>query len=579
MKFIELRVQAFNRLPHPYRVAFEPGLTLVEGENRDAAGAVVSNGSCKSLAVVESLLYGLYGRMARHGGKPVTDEACHRINGADVTGVIDLKPGYRVHVRRTRTIKGRPTFTITNPEGGPVPVSRDPTRRGEDVAALLGLDYPAFRAAVVMTRGDALASAGFGTQMGVLEGILRLDELNDAAGIEQKKAAEIHVGVRAAESEVGARRRVSEEAALFLSRLKATAVFDFAGRIEALKAELLQCAQAAAMAEQLLQVIDADRHATDRAHETYTATLAREGTARAAKRELDQQTFATACPTCNRPYKDAKEIEAQRKAAQKKSSDLDTHLVGLVQERANAQGQHERAKAKYQARRDEGFRLKNIIDSGPRIQAEVAQLEQQQAQQALQRKMAEEQASAADTALVEAEAILQATQRRYWRTAWWVREFGRDGLQAQIFSQALPVLNHAARGYSQRLMGGLHTVAFNPLRTSRSEDLIRINDGALTYADLSDGEKERASLAIAFSLRALARWRLPEPINLLILDEVVSSVDPVGTQVVLALLNEEAQAGIAVFVITHDPEQHKAFPSARVLRVVRENDEATVYAP
>ncbi len=208
MRFTSLRVNAFNRL-RPYTLQYEPGLIYVEGENLEAGGR--SNGSGKSLSVVWTLLYVLFGKMSRYDGKLVTDEAAHSINGADVAATLDLRPDYPVTVRRGRAPRGRPSFTITDAQGKLVPFSKDPRRRSDDVAGLLGYDYPSFRAAVVISRGQPLAADGFAAQMTVLEEILRLDELNIAAGIEAKWAAERAVGVTAAKADLYARPRVLEE--------------------------------------------------------------------------------------------------------------------------------------------------------------------------------------------------------------------------------------------------------------------------------------------------------------------------------------------------------------------------------
>jgi len=176
-----------------------------------------------------------------------------------------------------------------------------------------------------------------------------------------------------------------------------------------------------------------------------------------------------------------------------------------------------------------------------------------------------------------AQAALATAEAIQWTKHFWVQGYGRDGLQAEIFAAAAPVLNHAAARYAQALTNNLTTVQFNPLRGSKREDLVRISgQSAQTYDGLSSGEKQRVNLILAWSLRALARWRLPAPLNFAVYDEVFDNVDEAGLKVIVRLLQDEAAAGGTVFVVTHNPALKALLPGARVLRVTRKNNESTV---
>ena len=99
---------------------------------------------------------------------------------------------------------------------------------------------------------------------------------------------------------------------------------------------------------------------------------------------------------------------------------------------------------------------------------------------------------------------------------------------------------------------------------------------APTYAGLSRGEKERVDLIIALSLRDLARWRLPEPVQFAVYDEVFDHMDATGLRVVASLLQADAARGATVVVVTHNPVFKSYFPGAKVVRVTKRDGEADV---
>jgi DNA repair exonuclease SbcCD ATPase subunit len=146
-----------------------------------------------------------------------------------------------------------------------------------------------------------------------------------------------------------------------------------------------------------------------------------------------------------------------------------------------------------------------------------------------------------------------------------------DGCKPEVLAGALPVLNGAASYYSDLLTDGALRVAFDLFRESRADDLIRVSgETAQTYAGLSAGEKRRADLIIVLARRALARWRIGEPINLSLWDEVLEPLDESGLHRAMAVLQQDMSELESVFLISHRPEVRELFPSATTWTVVRE---------
>lgn len=575
MRLVELAVESFRGFRAPYRLVLDqPGLVLVEGENRDGGSVTDSNGSGKSMAVVEALVWGLYGRMVRYGGKTATDEAVHPQRGADVTVTL-RRGGGLVTVRRRRSPKGSPSLEVAL-DGKPYQLSRDTGRRAEEVAALFGFDYNTFRSAVVVQGGDSAARAGYAAQMALIESLLRLDELGVAADLARRESTTLDRELSGLRVEERLRAEEADRAQERLARLQAAPLVDYAAERARLEEAIQQAKWAEGVIPGLRQVVEGAEAERRRAS---TAEGAASGEVSTQTRLAEQMTKALetrVCPTCNRPLSEGpsaterQELERRKAEALKRQASARTAL-------AKAHGVTVKAEQKIATMRSELADKQHLAAGRAGAEAALGALDREAAQRAEQLAEVEEEQARAQQAFVGVRARVLALTPRHQRALFWAAGYGRDGLQAELFQQAMPVLNRAAERYSEALTGGAITVRFDPSRASAREDLLRIGGAsAPTYDGLSRGEKERVDLVLALSLRELARWRLPEPINAAIFDETFDHVDVSGLREVSRLLQAEAAAGATIYVVTHNPSLKALFPSARCVRVVREGGEAEV---
>ncbi|RJO61036.1 MAG: hypothetical protein C4542_07440 [Dehalococcoidia bacterium] len=578
MKFLEHRIHSFNRIRRPVTLPLNrPGIVLVEGVNLDTPGAADSNGAGKSLVIVETLLWALFGKMVRYGNRAVTDDAAHPLRGADVEELIQLDSGAVVRLRRARTAKGHPSLVISTLEEQGVPLSRDAAVRARDTEALFGLDYATLCAAVVLSGESTLAQAGFSGQMAVLEAVLKLGELNEAAALAAKHAASLEKERATAAAVVREREAVHVEAERFLAHVRAAATYDYEAALERLEERLRQAKHAQSLLTKSELSCRVRKAAYDKAQQEANTRLATVHRLDGEIRSLAAQDFSTACPTCKRPFDNVAELKKQRKASERRLAGLHADRAEAAEQAQHTTEQAAKLQAALQAAEQDYRRLETAAQGQDALEHQMREIHRQQEEQAAHRRLAAEQVERADAALREAKTELSLKTTLLERATFWVKEFGRDGLQAYLFAQALPVLNRTAAAVSRRLTGGTIHVEFNSLRTSRNEDLIRISGAsAPTYEGLSRGEKERVNLIIAWALRALARWRMPEPVNLLVLDECLSGIDPTGMRAIIDMLHEEVHNGVTVFVITHNQDQKALFPGARVVRVTRSQGEAEV---
>lgn len=572
MIFRRLIVRAFNRFREPFEIPFDlGGIVFVEGVNFDGRGTASSNGSGKSLAIVEAPLWCLFGKMARYGDRAVGDQAAHPLNGADVSVVLE-RNGVEIEIHRGRTSKGKASFSAS------ASVSKDVQRRLDEVGDLLGLDYRAFRAAVIVSGGESLASASFAEQMTVLESVLRVDELSEAAkraseeasilegqravaavGLQGKKAS-----LATAEEALGSLRDSAARDALLQQAQRyrdAILVAEAAnGKLPELQAEVTRRHQALEEAAKASHKIKSEQGAI---------------TGRQAAASL-RTTARTACPTCQRAFDNAEEIARAVEAAKEELRQLGQDFEALGLRGAEIERKARAADLQLIEARRQLQEASSLAHTASPNRLSLRQIEQALAAHEASIVAAEGRVETLKKEVDAAEIEVLDLQHAYARKKFWALHFGRDRLQAMLFQSAAPVLNEAAARYAQALTGGEILVSFNTIRGSRTEDVIRIEGGsAPTYEGLSAGEKERVNLIVALSIRALARWRLPEPINVTVYDETFDRIDEAGLEVVAKLLQEEAQTS-TIFVVSHNPALKLLFPGSRVVRVTRKNREATV---
>lgn len=565
MRLLESSASSFSRFTEGFTLPFvRRGLVLVDGLNYDNGDAFDSNGAGKSLLFEGAVVWPLFGKMSRYGNTRIgADEVCHARHDADVMVTFETSRG-RFRVRRQRGPRGSPVVYVeTEADGRYVPlpnIGTHATEATDDLTNLLGFDYQTLCSALFLQGSHLLGGVGYAQQMKALESALRFDIFTQA----QKQAAERYRaaedGLREVLTEMDRWLLVAEQAR---ASIKDVESLDESERIEEIEGELDGLEPAVDCAKYWREQVSA----LDQAREFHSASVASMRTSlQDAEARIAEMTEAfkgrtkVACPTCERPVKDPK---ALLKLARQRAESVRLQLQGT--EQALEQRRKELDEARKALRDcDEAIARTKVLSQ------ELTLLRERQRKSAeiLRRERAK-----LDEAKREMARLTQATAdaRHALQVARvWTRDKGFEELKAETLGAALPYLNQCADEYSSILTDGAIRVEFRTLRDSRSEPIFRLHGAsAPTYEGCSAGERRRIDVILALSLRALARWRLGQPINVALWDEVFDPLDESGVRRAVQILERDITELESVFVITHSPHVKALFPGAQTLRVER----------
>lgn len=575
-RFLSLNVWSFARFVESFSLDLNRrGLVLVEGENLDSGDAFDSNGAGKSM-IFEALTWALTGKMARYGDERIGgDEVCYGDHAADVSAVFETQRG-KFSAHRMRRRSGSPSLHLSTWQQNTwVPFEEQGVNAAlatDDLSTLLGFDYRTLRNAIFL-QGTGLDVAGstFAKQMKLLESVLRFDDFTRATKVAADRAKILEIEAREHLAQLESWSRQSEQSRNTIHELE---TLDESER----ESELIESIRAARAA--LAKVFESfDKAGVEKAlreaHEARAQALAELAIAREhllAIQGLEEFKDHTArCPVCESilepDQRDALldgavsavsvcEI-AVRQADERLSrsqlhadavNELDEHRVEL--ERNQRQMARELQDIRARASRRLGI-----------IQAQTAKLND------------------AEQHIGEITALIGSTRQNISLAQTWSKR-GFEELKAEILGAAAPVLNEAADRYANILSDGALRVEFTTLRESRSENLLRLRRAGeiCSYESLSNGERRRIDLTIALALRSCARWRIAEPINISVWDEVFDKLDESGMRRAVEVLQQDLSELETVFVITHSTAFRTMFSGARTLRVVRQHGVSRVIA-
>ncbi len=584
-----------------------PGLYLIHGRNRDAFG---SNGAGKS-AALELLVWTLWGTTLRG---LTGDQVINTRTRGGCYGQIDIdNNGNRLRLERVRKRADRPDglniYIRRKPAYTCISDDWSSTQAQEYVEKLLGMDGNVFINTVFFgqgTRAKAFAGATDAEQKKIFLDLIGMDVWDAALKVAKEEHAELESEQRADERELehghGEVNRIADN--LKYEKQQADSWADSnAGWVKSASDTLGAASDDVDAAAQVVvetgaTVADNDEPAPPDMGEYHKLISdaqdedqewgrmngrikVLESEIAKADRAADQvknQDVAT-CPTCGQDINDKHAetiLEGYYQTAENARVELADlyHDIDAVLESANAR-RDAAGKIKYDAQiADEAYQRAQDA----RKAFEVAQhtletclARKSDAERALnnvleQRNPHTGQIARFESQLIECEKSMHATVERVTgrekliaATAWWVRGFGRSGIQAYAVDRMLPVLNAAASRYAERLTDGTVEIEFRGKKRLKSgADKISLNlvvkntAGAAIYKGNSGGEKRRIDLCVQLALQDLVACRAGNDVNIRIYDEPFDALDEEGRERAVDLLRDLAARGYGVYVVTQD---------------------------
>ena len=125
------------------------------------------------------------------------------------------------------------------------------------------------------------------------------------------------------------------------------------------------------------------------------------------------------------------------------------------------------------------------------------------------------------------------------------------GIKTKIIKQYLPIMNKLINKY----LGAMDFFVNFEMNENFEEIIKSRHRDEFSYANFSEGEKQKIDLALLFTWRQIAKLKNSTNTNLLILDEVFdSSLDASSVELLMNLINEFS-TDTNVFVISHKGDQ------------------------
>jgi DNA repair exonuclease SbcCD ATPase subunit len=592
MKFDQLKANGFLSLGE-VTLNFLPGLVLIEGVNDDEP-YFSSNGSGKT-ALVESLVWALYGDTIRPA--KVKEIVGWHADRCTVKVTMELG-GKKVEVTRTR----RSGSTLEIAINGKVLEGHTVQQTEKWLHDFLGVSKDRFMQTVVLESG--------------LRG--RFSELTDMT---RKEVVEDLIGSSiwetAYRNSLSALREATSDLDLFRQKIQHTK--DMGTTIRLHRKELLSTQDqddfdSGDIEEQIKKVeveLGEQRTKLVAAKEAFKVATERKDTLAVMLKETEQgleeaqkglrgleQTLAVTsadvdryrtliergeCPTCNQPtdgdvYKETLEHLLEEQTEQKAERDRVVTVVQDLEKRHRTDNEEYLVQAGRSADANSGMnaaenRIEFLLDKIERLQTPVVPADNKIEELLAQ---ADKRLEDLKTELMEMLEDLRIKENRvaalqYWKSAFPV-------IRTEALESVLAFLNQRLRYYGAVLSDSAEVVQVE-LEKERLKLSTQLPGKTVGHQVRSSGERRRVDLAIQFALSDLAASLSPHghP-SLLILDEVLDTLDPLATRRVLTLLEELSETR-TIWVTTHSSDVREALgPSGSVL-VIRKAEGVSSLEP
>lgn len=262
-------------------------------------------------------------------------------------------------------------------------------------------------------------------------------------------------------------------------------------------------------------------------------------------------------------------VEQKREAAAdttESRADAESYRLGISNEVAELQRQQQ--KLKDENARDQEKRQKHQ-EKRDRLQKQLSEFTSQAGEYRAKVEAHEEALDELEADVPELEEELQNVLVEEEHVEWWKAAIPQ--LRAAAVSGILDFLNQRVAHYMEHFSGGtMGTALYQKQHGSGSRIKVDVRTPGGSYGISSGGERRRIDLALYLAQADLIQASAGIRCNLLVCDEITDNLSPLGIQQLLALLREKADAGLCVYVVSHNPAVRSAASFDSELLLVKE---------
>ena len=521
-----------------------------------------NNGAGKSSLILDSVCFGLFGKPFRSVTK---NQLVNNKNGRDLLVKVEFTRGNDT-IQVVRGIKPNVFEIYINDKlVDQSSKTRDYQKYFEEV--ILGIDYGAFTQIVMIGKANYIPfmALNAGARRSFVERVLGLDVFRAMLEVHKSNVDNVNSQIQDHKNEIkviGERIKSQERLVTHIQVTSQKTIDEkkamLSSEIDNIKAEIARLELEKTEKKDLLDSLDIKTTKDETTKTSQTITNIRdllsqiESNRTITTRELKFFDANDVCPTCTQPIEQTFKTEAvdKRNARMqqfdKSIAELEIRLDDTEQANKTATLKIEQAKkllSDIQPLTKNIDLLKTKLDDLTKerdtVKIETDDLvQEQETLSALKAELSEK--------YVAYNAILEESKYLDFMTLC----LKDSGIKSTIINEYIPTINSIVNQNIKQL-GLFATVK---LDDQFNEEIKIRGFEAMSYNQLSEGEKLRLDMAIMMAWRDVAKLKSNMSCNLLIMDEIFdSSVDAEGTTAFADLL--KSVSNLNVFVITHTPEK------------------------
>lgn len=521
-----------------------------------------NNGAGKSSLILDSVCFGLFGKPFRSVTK---NQLVNNKNGRDLLVKVEFTRGNDT-IQVVRGIKPNIFEIYINDKlVDQSSKTRDYQKYFEEV--ILGIDYVAFTQIVMIGKANYIPfmALNAGARRSFVERVLGLDVFRAMLEVHKSNVDNVNSQIQDHKNDIKVigERIKSQERLITHIQVASQKTIDekksaLSAEIETIKAEILRLEADKSEKKDLLDSLDIKIAKDEQTKTSQAITNIRdllsqiESNRTITTRELTFFDANDVCPTCTQPIEHSFKVDAINKRTNrmqqfdKSITELEIRLADTEEANKTASMKIEQAKKLLgditTLTRDIDTltaKLRDLTKEFDSVKIETDDLvKEQETLVNLRLELSEK--------YVDYNAILEESKYLDFMTLC----LKDSGIKSTIINEYIPTINSIVNQNIKQL-GLFATVK---LDDQFNEEIKIRGFEAMSYNQLSEGEKLRLDMAIMMAWRDVAKLKSNMSCNLLIMDEIFdSSVDAEGTTAFADLL--KSVSNLNVFVITHTPEK------------------------